>query len=184
MRSPAVPRLHLAAMTLPLALWLIVPATASASCAMPIPIEEAIQTAQVVMVGTVTSTESQGRWATVEVEEIWQGPDLPALVVVRGGPEPGAATSIDRTFTAGARYLFVLGLDGQGNLTDNACSATTEIGVGDHALRPADFRTMSPEDGAAEGVDLSGIVGPGVVALLVAGLLLAVGLLARGRQAA
>lgn len=182
MRSNALRRLHLAAMTLPLALWLIVPATASASCAMPIPIEEAIRTAQVVITGTVISTENQGRWATVEVHEIWKGPDLPATVVVRGGPGPGAASTIDRSYTVGARYLFVASLDEEGDLADNVCSATTEMGAGDNELRPADFRTPPPTGAANPGVDLSGIVGPGIVALLVAGFLIVAGLVARGRQ--
>ena len=183
MRSTAVRRLHIAVMTLPLALWLIAPATASASCAMPIPIEEAIRSAEVVITGTVTATDNQGRWASVEVHEIWRGPDLPSTVVIRGGPGPGSGTSIDRTFTAGVRYLFVAGLDGQGGLTDNACSATTEMGAGDNALRPADFRTPTPAEASPAGADLGGLVAPVGVALLVAAALLAMGLLARGRQA-
>ena len=182
MRSPPMPRLNLAAMALLVALWLLAPAAASASCAMPIPIEEAIRSAEVVITGTVTSTENMGRWATVEVHEIWKGPDLPSTVIIRGGPGPGSASSIDRTFTAGARYLFVAGLDGQGGLTDNACSATTEMPAGDNALRPADFRIPTPAGTSDAGVDLGGLVAPAGVALLVAAALLAMGLLARGRQ--
>ena len=183
MTSIALRRLHLAAMPVLLALWLSVPAVASASCAMPIPIEEAIRSAEVVITGTVTATENDGRWATVEVHEIWKGPDLPATVIIRGGPGPGSASSIDRTFTAGARYLFVASLDGQGGLSDNACSATTEMAAADNALRPADFRTPAPADPAPAGVDLGGLVAPIGVALLVAVALLGAGLLARGRQA-
>jgi hypothetical protein len=169
-------------MTLPLAFWLLVPAAASASCTMPIPIEEAVRTAEVVITGTVTSTENDGRWAVVEVHEIWKGPDLPATVIVRGGPEPGTASSIDRSFTAGARYLFVASLDGQGGLSDNACSATTEMAAGDNALRPKDFRTPTPVEPSPAGIDIGALVAPVGVALLVAAALLAMGLLARGRQ--
>lgn len=183
MRSAAIRFLHLTAIALPLALWLVVPASASASCMMPIPVEQAIRDAQVVIVGTVTSTENMGRFATVEVHEIWKGPELPATVLVLGGAEPGTVTSIDRSFTVGARYLFVAGLDGQGRLTDNACSATTEMGAGDNALRPADFRTPTPVEASPEGLDVGGLVAPVVVVLLVAATLLGVGLLARGRQA-
>lgn len=181
MRSNAMRRLHLAAMAIPLALWLIVPSAASASCAMPVPIEEALRSADVVITGTVTSTENMGRWATVEVHEIWKGPDLPATVNIHGGAEPGAISSIDRTFTVGARYLFVASLDGQGILSDNACSATTEMGAGDNAMRPADFRTPAPAQPSDAGME--GLVAPVGVALLVAAALLAAGLLARGRQA-
>ena len=174
-------QLHLLVMTLPLALWLLVPAPAAASCAMPIPIEQAIRDSQVVLVGTVTSTENDGRWATVEVHEIWKGPDLPATTTVLGGPEPGTASSVDRSFTAGARYLFVLSIDERGQLHDNSCSATTEMGAGDNELRPAEFRTPSPVDASDADNDATGIVSAGVVALIVAGVLLAAGLLARGR---
>ena len=183
MKSRAMQGLHLVAMALPLALWLLAPAAASASCAMPIPIEEAIRSAEVVITGTVTSTDNMGRWATVEVHEIWKGPDLPSTVVIRGGPGPGSASSVDRSFQAGARYLFVASLDGQGGLNDNACSATTEMGAGENALRPADFRTPTPDDTSPTGGDIGGLVAPVGVALLVAAALLAIGLLARGRQA-
>jgi hypothetical protein len=177
-------RLRLAAAILPAALWLLVPATASASCAMPIPIEQAIRDAQVVIVGTVTSTENMGRWATVAVHEIWKGPDLPATVAVLGGPGAGVASSIDRSFEAGDRYLMVLSRDGEGRLHDNACSATVEIGPGENELRPAGFRVPATEDASDAGADLSGIVGAGAVALVVAAVLLGAGLLARGRQSA
>ena len=176
-------RLHLLAMTLPLALWLLVPAPAAASCAMPIPIEQAIRDSPVVITGTVTSTENDGRWATVQVHEIWKGPDLPATVVILGGPEPGGASSIDRSFTAGARYLFVVTIDERGQLHDNACSATTEMAAGENKLRPAEFRTPAPAEATDAGADLTGVVGAGAVALVVAAVLLVAGLLARGRQA-
>lgn len=184
-RRAARRHLQLLAATIPLALWLIVPATASASCAMPIPIEEALRTAEIVIVGTVTSTENQGRWAAVQVHEIWKGPGLPATVVVRGGPGPGVATSVDRTFSIGARMLLTLARDEQGNLTDNACSSSTEWNVGLERLRPAAPGTPLPNDDQADGgIDVSGVVGPVGVALVVAVLLLAAGLLARGRQSA
>jgi hypothetical protein len=176
------PLIRLAALALPIALWLLAPAAASALCAMPLPIEQAIRESEIVLVGTVTSTENMGRWATVQVHEIWKGPDLPATVVVLGGPEPGAASSIDRSFTAGARYLLVVSADEQGRLHDNACSATTEIGEGENKLRPADFRTPGVDDAGDAGVDLGGIAGAGLVAILVAAVLLGVGLVARGRQ--
>ncbi len=42
----------------------------------------AVRQAEVAFVGTVTSTQGEGRWATVLVEEVWAGPDQPATVVV------------------------------------------------------------------------------------------------------
>jgi hypothetical protein len=77
----------------------------------------------VVFVGTVTSTSYAGRKATVLVETIWYGPDLPAQVEVIGSPALNAATSVDRSFQQGARYLFVP-TNNQSPFQDNACSAT------------------------------------------------------------
>ena len=182
MKHRILRRLHVAAATLPLALWLLVPAPVAASCAMPIPIEEAIRAGQVVITGTVTATENMGRWATVEVHEIWKGPDLPATVAVLGGPGPGTASSIDRSFNAGARYLFVLAMDEQGQLHDNSCSATAEMAAGENQLRPKDFRTPVAAETTDTGPDLGGVIGAGAVALVVAAALLVVGLMARGRQ--
>jgi hypothetical protein len=97
---------------------------ALASCAPPRPIEESMRLADAVLVGTVTHLENGGRWAVVQVEERWRGPEsLPDTIEVRGGPEPGTATSVDRTFTP-ERYLFFL-TKGPGYFADNACSATT-----------------------------------------------------------
>lgn len=108
---------------------------AVASCAPPLPIEESLLLSDVVLVGTVTQLENGGRWVTVRVEERWRGPaSLPGTVSVRGGPEPGAATSVDRVFARG-RYLFFL-TDGPGYFVDNACSATTPWTAELATLRP------------------------------------------------
>lgn len=110
-----------------------------ADCMMPPPAEQAVQTAEIAFVGTVMSVANGGRWANVAVEEVWVGPDLPPLVTVRGGPEGNSATSIDRSFTAGTRYLFMPFI-AEGTLQDNSCSSTTEY-VAEHAkLRPANAR--------------------------------------------
>ncbi len=114
------------------------PATtpALASCAPPRPIQESLLLADAVVVGTVTHLENGGRWITVRVEERWRAPDsLPDTIEVRGGPEPGASTSVDRVFGEG-RYLFVL-TGGPETFTDNACSATTIWSDDLAALRPS-----------------------------------------------
>ena len=112
-------------------------APVAADCAALPPIDEAVLLGEVVFVGTVLRLDNQARWATVRVEERWQGArDLGNTVEVRGGPEPGTATSVDRVFGLG-RYLFVV-TRGPDYLSDNACSATTAW-TGDLArLRPAD----------------------------------------------
>ena len=102
---------------------------ASASCAAAPALEEGIRRAGVVFVGTVVSTANVDRFAVVAVEEVWKGPSLPAQVEVRGTSVPDGAdmfTSVDRSFQAGVRYLFVLA-DGTGPpFADNNCSLTQE----------------------------------------------------------
>jgi len=177
------------------------PSIALADCMMPPPIEEAVKSAEIVFLGAVTSTANRDSWATVEVIEVWVGPDMPAEVLIKGGPGGNAATSVDRTFQAGTKYLFfpfidpgtdpqpgqVIGQAG-GGLADNSCTSTTEWTADLEALRPADVRaplgTSSPPE-AGNGIDLSGLgdlVAPIGAGLIVAVVLLGIGLLARGRQ--
>ncbi|MHB8891662.1 MAG: hypothetical protein ACYC65_06410 [Candidatus Limnocylindrales bacterium] len=107
-----------------------------AACAPARPIEESMVLADLVVVGTVTRTENGGRWITVRVEERWRAPEsLPDTIEVRAGPEPGAATSIDRVFVQ-ARYLFFL-TSGPEYFVDNACTATTLWTEDLAALRPS-----------------------------------------------
>src|SRR5258708_16941780 len=96
-----------------------------ASCAVPPPIREQVASAGLVFVGTVIFTSDNDRVARVRVESIWRGPELPTYVDVHGSlvSGPGAASSIDRKYSAGTRYLFVLyGADQP--LHDNSCSGT------------------------------------------------------------
>ncbi len=112
------------------------PRPVAASCAPTVSLEEALLFADTVFVGSVTQLANNNRWATVRVEERWTGArDLGDTVQVRGGPEPGTASSVDRVFAPG-RYLFVV-TRGPGYLEDNGCSATTPWSDDLAALRPA-----------------------------------------------
>src|SRR3981081_736956 len=84
---------------------------AQASCgALPgASLRDELATAPVVFVGTVAFTSDNDRVARVRVESIWRGPDLPAYVDVLGSPVTGpfTASSVDRKFRSGERYVFV-----------------------------------------------------------------------------
>lgn len=143
-------------------------APALASCVMPPPIEEAVQKAAIAFVGTVTSVANSGRRATVAVEEVWVGPDLAPIVELRGGPEANSATSVDRSFATGTRYLFMPYI-ANGELEDNACSSTTEFTADLARLRPATFRqpvAPAPDPETAAPFDPTSLLVP--VALLAA----------------
>lgn len=166
---------------------LLAPPTASASCIPPVPGESPLDSADAVFVGTVTGIANNARWATVHVEEVWAGPDQPVEVVVRGGPDGNTATSVDRTYIVGARYVFGVTIV-NGELQDNACSGTTPAEAIDlEAMRPADVRppigadTGSTEDGG--GLDFGGLVAPVVLVAVVGGILLGTVLVARRREA-
>lgn len=157
------------------------PPAALASCVQPPSMEEALKSAEIVFVGTVTSTANRDTWATVAIEEVWKGSDQPATVPIKGGPGGNSATSVDRTFQAGAKYLF-FPLLSERALVDNSCSSTTPWSEELLALRPSDARQALPGIEGEAGLDVMGLVAPLGVALVVAAALLAVGLLARGRQ--
>ena len=120
-------------------------AGAQASCARLPSLQEQVATAPLVFIGTIVSTSDGDRVARVRVESIWKGPDLPAYVDVHGSPASGwgAATSVDRRFSAGERDLFVLFSD-RPPYTDNNCSATQPYTAELAALAPADARPPAP----------------------------------------
>jgi hypothetical protein len=120
-------------------------ASAGASCVVPPPIREQVVSASLVFVGTVIFASDNDRVARVKVESIWRGPELPTYVDVHGSPVsgPGAASSIDRRYKAGTRYLFVLyGADQP--LQDNSCSGTQVYTAELAVLSPAGARSPAP----------------------------------------
>lgn len=133
--------------------------------------------AELVIVGVVGRTEDHDRTASVAIDEIWRGPDLPAQVIVHGGFETGEAfTSGDRTFDVGVRYVFDLVRDEDGRLQDNACSLTSPWSAELAALRPAGAR---PALGGASSV-VTAPDGGGPIGIIGAVALVAVVLLAAG----
>jgi hypothetical protein len=122
--------------------------SAAASCAVMGSDEERLDSSEVVFVGRVTDTDNQDRWAIVEIDEIWWGPDVPGTVEVRGGERPGVGSSVDRSYEVGVRYLFAVA-DRGGILTDNSCTMTRHWDDGLLRLRPVDARLPAPDSGPA-----------------------------------
>lgn len=145
---------------------LLATAPAAASCAPPIPIEQALSNSDSVFVGTIVGLANADRDATFAVDEVWRGPDLAAEVVAHGGPGGNGASSVDRTWEAGAKYLVFASI-ADGQLTDNSCS-TTQIWSDDlAALRPSDARPPGdPNDSTTPGLPGALVVVIGVVAAL------------------
>ena len=163
--------------------FVLTPSAVLADCMMPAPVQEAVKTADIVFVGVVTETSNQDRWASVAVESVWGGADIPATVVVKGGSGGGGISSVDRQFKAGMKYLFFPYADDQGNLADNLCTNTIEWTDDLEQLQPADVRPPLGAIPTDSGMNLDSVIAPLAVALLVGGGLLLVGLLARGRTA-
>jgi hypothetical protein len=151
-------------------MWLLIMANAmpaAADCNLPPPIAVAVKEADIVFVGVVQALANQDRWAQVRVDEVWRGEVAVPTTEVRGGSNPRTASSIDRTYVLGGRYLFVLSFHG-GELVDNQCSATTFWDPAMAAHRPAQALTAPPT--TRRGLDNSIDVG------LVAGAALSVAL--------
>ena len=145
-----------------------------ASCASPAPITDAMNRADVVLVGTVTGVENDGRWATVKVEERWKAQgSVPDQITVRGGPGSGEATSIDRVYGKD-RYLFFLTL-GRDYFLDNACTATSVWSWDLAQYRPLG---VQPAPDVAAGVAIGSGVGIDVVPVVALLVLLVIALVA------
>jgi hypothetical protein len=132
---------------------------AVASC-FPTDVEADLESSDLVFVGVVTGLANQSRWATFRIEEVWKGDPVGDWVEVRAGPggAPGApaATSNDRTYVAGERYLVFAsdlsrrpgaGMDfGEGaRWVDGACSATRPHDSSLVRFRPVDDGRVSSE---------------------------------------
>lgn len=115
-------------------------------CAVPLPIEEAARSADLVFVGRVTATAFDGRSATVEVTEVWRG-DVMSPVTVNGGQDPANAAEDDRRFEVGITYVFVppfLESLRAGVVIDSLCSSTTPWSDELAAFRPPDVGAPAP----------------------------------------
>ena len=160
------------------------PAPALADCQLAPPIEEAVRIADLVFVGSVTAIANNGRSASVRVEEVWQGDEMPAEVTVLGGTEPAQAMEDDRTFEAGVRYVFFpFVVDGR--LVDNICTATAPWVEGFAAVRPAGARTPLPSTtGAASGplAAVADLALPLLTSLLIGGTAVAVAVVVSRRR--
>ncbi|MBW3576686.1 MAG: hypothetical protein KY462_02905 [Actinobacteria bacterium] len=129
-----------------LAATLIPAAAAAVSCVRDDrPLTERLAEFEIVFVGTVTDVADERRAAWFRVEEIWRGPDLDRPVV-RGGPgDPGTATSVDRTWEIGQRYL-VAPRRAEGGLVDDRCSPTQAWRDELARARPEDARVVGQAD--------------------------------------
>jgi hypothetical protein len=117
---------------------LLLPVAAHASCAVQLPLSESLAASSVVFTGTVVSVAGGDRIATVLVDVVWKGGDLPEQVEVRGGPgDPQSITSVDRSFVKGDKYLFVP-INEAPPFEDNACTATQEYSPGLENARSLD----------------------------------------------
>lgn len=105
--------------------FVAVPVTpAQAACSPPIDQITAMRRADSVFVGQVIELTDSSRVATVQVIEIWKGPDLDALVTVNGSSSGAPAVRLtDRTYLLGGIYL-VVPFGSRSPFFDEACSAT------------------------------------------------------------
>jgi hypothetical protein len=102
------------------------PQQARAACAGPVPQAEGVAAASSVFVGRVVALTDLDRTATMDVVEVWKGPNLPRQVIVHGGglDTAEALDADDRTYKVGLTYLVVPD-NSAPPFFDSTCSATT-----------------------------------------------------------
>ena len=163
--------------------------TAEASCGGGGPgspsLGDRIAAAPTVFVGTVVYTSDQDRVARVKVESIWRGPGLQAYIDVHGSPVSGpfTASSVDRHYQSGTRYLFVP-VNALPPFDDNSCSLTQPFAADLSAYAPTDARAPGPatfSDHIQNFVGQNAWVLPVLFVLLVATALVAL-IRTRGRR--
>ncbi len=127
------------------AAFLVLSATAAvASCAMPEgTLQQRLSQADIVFVGTVTSTMADGRVALVDVESVWNGDVETPATVIGGEVAQGVASSVDRSYRDGRRYLFTPYQRDEHGYRDNICTDTREWSNSLEELRPADATPAS-----------------------------------------
>jgi YHS domain-containing protein len=118
-----------------------------ASCAVTPQLATAISDAPAVFVGKVTSVDHAGRVADVHVDDVWKG-RVAATVQVVGTPDLNAgATSVDRYYDVGQKYLFIP-FSGSGNgFQDNNCSLTQPYSAALAGFRPSNAVGLPPAPG-------------------------------------
>lgn len=132
-----------------LALAMVAPA-AWADCAQDDrSLQQQVDEAGYVFVGTVTEVTNRGRTATFDVDEVWARPSdgatVGSQVVVHGGPdEPNSASSVERTFEPGARYLVFPHAE-DGRFTDDICTPTKRWTQELADARPATAREIDDD---------------------------------------
>lgn len=128
--------------------------SAAASCAVTPTVTQALTESDLVFIGTAVNLANADRWGTFVVERTWKGDPGAERVEVRAGPPgsggSGAATSVDRTYQLGTRYLVFARAVSSGDRSygpgalwsDNACSATQPYTAGLDQFRPAGVETL------------------------------------------
>lgn len=153
---------------------------AATSCIEPLPIDQAIDEARTVFVGTVTQSEYDGLLAVFTVEEVWKG-EVGATVMVTGGPSPDdlgeepessdgtiVAPLPYRHFEVGGTYLVLPWGVEDDVYIDDGCSATL---VYDSSLDEYRPESAQPPVDDADTV-LTARIALGAVALASAGAFL------------
>lgn len=111
---------------------LLLPSSATALCRGPAPLAEAFPAAELVFSGTVILTAGRDRAATVEVDTVWKGHEVPAETQVWGTENPfpsggfESIGSLDRSFQIGVRYVFFPVSNVEPYL-DNSCTLTQVV---------------------------------------------------------
>lgn len=176
-RQMRVPRVLLAISTM--LVWISQPGSALAECANPPSLEEALRAAPVAFVGEVTSAGVNADEATISVQWIWKGPDLPKELALRTPSTPAASGETGFRFRAGTTYIVLLE-DTNGPYEVGECSGTRRY-RGDGQVIPSELQLAAGASaGRAPGAPTEGAVADGGIgwAYIAVGAVLMIALMA------
>ena len=88
-----------------------------------------------VFVGTVASVDATRNVATIDVQEIWRGPNLADPIAVSGGQSVPGSSALQ--WEVGQRYLVIPTVTSAGDLVADGCSPTSVYKAEYDAFRPA-----------------------------------------------
>ena len=144
----------------------------------PLTIATALNSSDVVLIGTVESTSNMNRYAVVRVDEIWKGKIASQLIKVKGGAAPSGGKFMtvgehDRSYVVGTRYVFDLSGSGS-TFEDNTCTLTTKWDDSLRSFRPLDARSAADlrERASSGGSGVWLVVGVVAVAAIVSAIVI------------
>jgi hypothetical protein len=130
---------------------------AFAECTDPPPLEDALRESPIAIIGEVTAAGLDADEATISVQWIWKGPDLPEELVLQTPSTPTLSGEVGFRFRAGTTYIIFL-QDTTGPYEVGECSGTRRYRSDGQAIPPELQLAAGATAGRAPGAPADGAI--------------------------